>query len=144
MVRLWRGGFNHLHENVRCSKGARHRGKAVAGCHRLDSRYRLKTEAPDAYDRRRGARSDGGSTACGTIAFVDRRYLGVIATNGGGSLYYASLMMKVWDDAIPELGISAWLLWKPHTLNEVMTDSVADARAIVLAAYNALVDRLGA
>ena len=79
-----------------------------------------------------------------TIAFVDRRYLGVIATNGGGSLYYASLMMKVWDDAIPELGISAWLLWKPHTLNEAMTDSVADARTIVLAAYNALVDRLGA
>jgi hypothetical protein len=53
-------------------------------------------------------------------------------------------MMKAWDEAMPEFGIPAWRIWKPHTLNEAMTDSLVDARAIVLAVYNALVDRLGA
>jgi hypothetical protein len=79
-----------------------------------------------------------------TIAFVDRRYLGVIATKSGASLYYASLMIKARDDAIPELGLPAWRLWKPYTVNEAITDSLADARAIVSAAYKALADRLGA
>jgi hypothetical protein len=79
-----------------------------------------------------------------TMAFVDRRYLGVIATNGGASIYYASLMIKAWDDPIPEAGLPASRIWKPHTLAHAMTDSLADARAIVLAAYEALVDRLGA
>ena len=40
-----------------------------------------------------------------TIALVHRRYLGMIATNGGSSIYYASLMMKAWDDPIPEAGL---------------------------------------
>jgi hypothetical protein len=76
-----------------------------------------------------------------TIAFVDRRYLGVIATKPGGSLYYASLMIKFTEEADQNLGLPACQVWRCHTLQNAMTDSISNAREMVLAAYNALIDR---
>jgi len=52
-----------------------------------------------------------------TIAFVDRQYLGLITTKSGSSLYYASLMIRSVEDAIPEFGMPAWPVWAAHTLH---------------------------
>lgn len=73
------------------------------------------------------------------IRFVDRRYLGAITTRRGSPLFYASLMRKpLPDEEDAYVGPS----WRPHTLSEAMTDSVTHAREVVLAAYEALSDRL--
>ena len=70
------------------------------------------------------------------ITFIDRRYLGVITRRVNAQLLYASLMRKAVE------GPGEHSTWTPHTLWESMTDSVAHARELVLAAYEALDDRL--
>lgn len=73
-----------------------------------------------------------------TIPFIDRRDLGVITLRPQTGFYYASLMCK----SLPDEGMYAHPTWTAHTLCEAITDSLADARSIVMAAYEALNDRL--
>jgi hypothetical protein len=78
-----------------------------------------------------------------TIQFIDRRYLGVVTKRRNTPLYYASLMMRALDPVLPEWGLETYPHWFPHVLNGAITDSAAQAREIILAAYNGLVDRPG-
>jgi hypothetical protein len=80
-----------------------------------------------------------------TIPFIDRRYLGVVTARRNSPLFYASLMSRVPPDeeAIRRFGKEALAEWRPHSLNKAMTDSLAHAREIIVAAYEALDRRLG-
>jgi hypothetical protein len=78
-----------------------------------------------------------------TIQFIDRRYLGVVTKNRNTAHYYASLMMRAMEPPLPEWDFETYPHWFPHTVNGAITDSAAQAREIILAAYNGLVDRRG-
>jgi hypothetical protein len=71
-----------------------------------------------------------------TITFIDRRFLGVVTRRTSGNVVYASLMRKA------QRTDGGRVTWEPHTLWEAMTDTVPHARDVVLAAYEALDDRL--
>lgn len=72
-----------------------------------------------------------------TIPFVDRRYLGVIASRKGSTMFYASLKRR----SLPEEGLYQIPTWTAHTLEEAITDSAAHAREMLLSAYEGLNDR---
>lgn len=72
-----------------------------------------------------------------TIRFIDRRYLGVVTTRRGNTVFYASLLKK----SVP-VESDTPVMWGPHTLYEAMTDSLSHAKEMVLQAYGALDDRL--
>ena len=72
------------------------------------------------------------------IRFIDRRYLGVITVRPSTNVFYASLMRKAQADG----DMYVRPTWVAHTLHEGMTDSVSHAKDMVMAAYEALDDRL--
>jgi hypothetical protein len=72
-----------------------------------------------------------------TIAFVDRRYLGVVASRKGSEMFYASLKRR----SPPEEGEYAVPTWAAHTLHEAITDSSVHAKEIIMSAYEGLHER---